>query len=108
MNQSETNNNSNNSRRNTNENIFNQDYSNFFNDWRTIHYFQQGKQTPIHHKKSGYENFQEIDKTPQNQRNSGYDMKSFDIDLNRVRLFNFIYIVLSVILRFKRMEEQRL
>jgi len=83
-NQSDINNNSNNSRRNTNETIYNQEYASFFNDWRNVRYFQ-GKQNRMSQRNSIYENYHEYE-----QKNSVYEVKSFDIELNKVLDKRFI------------------
>jgi hypothetical protein len=67
------------SRRNTNESIFNQDYTSFFSEWRNMRYFQE-KQSPMPQRKSTYGEYQEYEK-----RSSGFEQKTFDIDLNRVQ-----------------------
>lgn len=65
------------SRRNTNESLYTQDYSSFFNDWRNVRCFkgqmqQQTKERSFIDKKNCYDN------------------KSFEIDINIVFFYIFL------------------
>lgn len=80
------NNNSNNSSRNINESIFTQEYAGFFNDWRNMRSYCQPKSNQMSERKNtgnfGYGTYQD-------KKSSGFDIRNFDIDLNRVYFFLF-------------------
>lgn len=65
------------SRRNTNESVYTQDYSSFFNDWRNMRCFKGQMQQQTKER-----NF--IDKK------NCYDNKNFEIDINIVFFILFV------------------